>query len=407
MPLKARSVMPKTPQKGAASGVNSNVSEQIARLQQRQLEMVQQTTQELENLKIQLEKSEHVETLESEVARLRSEREALQQSLQEAQGQLVSQQEKSTQAVGTLTGIIQTHLKSVQGFAQDTEHYLERLPLLAQPLAEAPVPVQQLVQPVTPPVEQIISPVHVPEKMKEKFSLPKPHLPHFKKKIEVVPEPRYVPPVRKEVKKTSSFKPRRLLVRTFAMAVVVAAGYGAFQFVHTKLLASPSNTGTVAGVSTEVASPAPTMDTYAQSFVDLPFIQTEWSKVEDSDFGISFEYPKNTSNLVRTVGGNNIWVLRKTGVLMKISRIDSTLTLDAWWIGNQTDYTDGKTISLTTFKGLPAYYAESKAKTSVSTSSYFVKRTDGIYQISIKDEPAVTDDGQRLTHMIDTFTFTK
>jgi exonuclease VII large subunit len=348
-----------------------SVGEQIARLQQRQLEMVQQTAQELESLKHQLEKSDQVEKLQQEVERLKLERQALEKNLREVQQQFLSQQENATRTVAGLTGIIRTHLQQVEGFASQTEKYLGELP--------------------GPSALPTFTPVALPEP--EAVVLP----------VEHTPLPALELPLQK-TKKSRTFSGRKFALRTVSLGLIVAVGYaGWHQFGKGSV--SSADAGEVAGASTVVtASPSP--EPYAQSYVDLPFNQTVWDTANDSEFGLTFDYPKNTSNRVRTLGGNNLWVLRHNGYLMKISLIESQQTLDAWWQENQKTYADGLKTTKTTFKSMPALYVESKEKTMTSGSSYFIKRTTGIFQIWIKDEPATTDDGQRLTRMVDSLTFT-
>lgn len=352
----------------------TTVSEQIARLQQRQLEMVQQTAHELESLKEQLEKSEQAEQLEAEVNRLREERTYLEQNVQQLQSQLIQQQEHTTQVVSGLTDVIRTHLQSVQGFTSQTEAFLEKTPnYTPAPLPAPVVPVQERPTPTTLPVH------HTPTPPQELL-------------FETAKHP----------KKARTFSGRRFALRAVAASLIVVSGYGGWNFI--KKAASPSESGDVAGVTTTAATTTP--EPYAESFADVPFDQTTWEVANDSEFGIQFDYPKNASNRTRTLGGNNLWVLRKNGYMLKISRFQTTDTLDAWWQVNQKNYSDESKGVKTTFKGLPAMYVESKVKTVTSGSSYFVRRTDGIYQIWIKDESAATDDGQRLTRMMESFTFT-
>ncbi len=362
------------------SPAQSTVSEQIARLQQRQLEMVQQTAQELESLKEQLEKSEQAEKLESEVNRLREERNYLEQNVHQLQNQLIQQQEHTTHVVSGLTDVIRTHLQSVQGFTSQTEAFLEKIPQYSPvPLPEttpvAPTPVQEKPVPVAPVI------------------LPVQHAPAHPQEL-LFEAPRHP-------KKARTFSGRRFALRAVTASLIVVSGYGGWNFI--KKAAGPTETGDVAGAAV-VASATP--EPYAESFADVPFEQTEWEVANDGEFGIQFDYPKNASNRTRTLGGNNLWVLRKNGYLLKISRFQTTDTLETWWTANQKNYTDESKGVKTTFKGFPAIYVESKVKTVTSGSSYFVQRTDGIYQIWIKDESAATDDGQRLTRMMESFTFT-
>jgi hypothetical protein len=285
------------------------VSEQIARLQQRQLEMVQQTAQELESLKLQLEKSEHVEHLEAEVAKLRAERSELEHSLHSLQEQLVNQQEHTTTVVGGLTDVIRTHLKQVQGFASETEQYLTHLPAMAkvasQPVAAAPKP-QPIAAPVFTP-----KPVYHQEK------------------------------VAREPKPARTFSGRRFAVRALAFGLVVAAGYGGVQALKNR---TSSDEGDVAGVSI-ITAETPTMQPYAESYAEVPFNQTIWERMTDAEFGVSFEYPKNTSNIAHTVGSNNLWMVRYNYYLLRTNKIETTLALDAWWIGNQENYAADSTVT--------------------------------------------------------------
>jgi len=364
------------------------VNEQISRLQQRQLEMVQQTAQELESLKLQLENSDQLEILQREVNQLKAERGSMEHYVQDLQKQMVAQQETATQTIAGLTDVIRIHLQQVKGFASQTEEYLEKLPHFTGSLPT-------LTPPVAPPIQ---------EKPVVKAVAPQVFIPPAILPVEHTSLPARELPLKK-IRGARTFSGRKFALRAVAIALVLSLGYAGVHAIQSHVSKANAEFGQVAGVSTVAASPSP--DEYAASFADLPFSATKWSTVNSTDFGIKFDYPSNTSNFVTTIGGDNMWVLRHNGYLMKITRIESTDSLSAWWQINQSSYNTNELPAVTTtFKGQPALYVESKQKDTTSGSSYFVKQANNILQIWVKDEAATTDDGQRLTHMIDTFTFT-
>jgi hypothetical protein len=241
-------------------------------------------------------------------------------------------------------------------------------------------------------------------------------------KIVAPVEPIVEEPVKE--KKSQRHPVRRFVVRTAVWALILGGGYyGWATFKHTtqaNLQQALSNhpTSSVAGASTDSATTSstaatadPTTNTdmsdrsYPESFAELPFDQTVWETTTDPDLGITIDYPKNTTNRVRIIGGNNLWFLRKNGYLVKVSRFETSLQLNDWWAINKQDYTSDNTVDKTTFKNLPAWHVTPIDKTDYTGDSYFVRRNDSILQIWIKNEDPTTDDGQRLQRMVNSLQF--
>jgi hypothetical protein len=170
--------------------------------------------------------------------------------------------------------------------------------------------------------------------------------------------------------------------------------------------------GVVAGASTtrpvSITVQSPDQE-YPESYVDIPYAQTIWATYTDSDFGVSISYPKNTSDVVHTVGGDNLWFLRKDGYILKISRSDlaSGQTLDQWWATNAAEYETTVTASKGSFETQPAWILPAATKSETSGTSYFLQSGTEVYEVWVKDEDPTSADGQRLARMVASLQFTE
>lgn len=342
------------------------LSEHIARLQQRQMEMVQQTAHELEAIQRELQDNNQVDLLERQISALEAERAALHQ-------ELAKTQQESEQTISSVRQIVLEHMQS-----------LEQKLHVVEPAAIAHTPFPETL-PVVPVVERVIE--QVPTQM-----------------TDVRLEKRVEPRAPKE-KRARRFSPRRLAIRFVSLAILASGGW----YGWTKFLApTPYQAGQVAGASTLKPAAQATTDPFAAAYAEVDFAKTEWEPTTNVDFNLKFEYPKNSSVLSYTIGSSNEWVVRKNGYLLQITQILTTQPLDQWWQSNSSTYNpDNNKVTSTPFKGLPAIFVDTKEKTITSGSSYFVKRSDGIYRIWMKDEVPTTDDGQRLAHMVQSIIFTK
>ena len=162
----------------------------------------------------------------------------------------------------------------------------------------------------------------------------------------------------------------------------------------------------VAGANTTIPVKEPSLDPYALSYADVPYNKTTWENKKVYDLEYTMDVPTNATNISMPVGSVNIWYLRKNSFYMKASIVDdTTANLDEFWKIKQSNY-NGK-MTKSTFNGLPALKVEQSAKTDTSGTSYLISRIGVIMEFWIKDEPASTDDGQRIQHMLSTLTFTK
>ena len=236
-------------------------------------------------------------------------------------------------------------------------------------------------------------------------SAPIPHQPVVTKAV--VAKTVVIKPVAQTVPNAPKKKSNRHLARPIITVITLAlTGYIAAKYLpHSLAGLATRSTGQVAGAS--VAAPIVNKE-YPESYATLPFSSTVWETLDDPDFHFHIEYPKNTSNLVRIVGGSNIWFLRNNGYIMKITRSDLAAgqTLDVWWSTNQSQYSDEYTSSKSTLNGQPAWLITAKAQSENSGNSYFIRNGASILQLWIKDEPTSSDDGQRLAHMLASFRLT-
>ena len=361
----------------------SQVRDQIARLQQRQMEMVQQTSLELEDLKQRLEHNEETEWLRIRVNELEQEKQVLQDSFE--------QQLSSFRNV--IRGQARAIDQQIQIFSLDATQNLESM--LGALQSEVP---RVAVKPEYRPAPQVVA---TPPTFADFVDMPNSFPVQPPQPVQMTD----VRPVKQKRKNSFRIVPgRKVVIRLAALALIGATGYWGFnQFLAPKSVIN--STAQVAGVST--ASQV-VEDPYAASFAEYPFNQTAWENHIDPDFGLAIDWPSNTSNRVRVVGGNNLWFLRKNGFLIQVTRLDAgtALDLDIWWSHKKTEFEDAGKVSKTTFKGMPTMYVEATAITPTSGNSYFIKRTSGIFHIWVKNEPASTDDGQRIARMLFSLTFT-
>lgn len=362
----------------------------------------------LEELRLELEKTSQVSLLEESNLSLQTDKIRLEQRVMELEQRLTSKNSQAAVALEEMKQALRSQLSSL-------DHQIQSLSLSNPTPAPAPRP--QIQMPVQPQhyglaPEPVLSRRELKKQAKEERKRQEAQLKEMEK-IQAMQRASMAQPaaVAMELPKVTVpklKKPRsvkRVIRRTLTVSLAACLLYAGWNFIKPS-----SEIGTVAGVtaSTPTPTPAASMNAYTESYAELPLDQTTWDSHIDQEFKLRLDYPKNTSNRVRTVGGSNIWFLRKNGYLMKITQLtsDTTITLDQWWNTNGTNFSDLGAPTKTTFKGVPAMFVDTKEKTVTSGSSYFVKRPTGVYQIWIKDEPAITDDGQRIKRMVDSLAFT-
>lgn len=400
-----------------ASNQRDRLNEQIARLQQRQMELVQETAAELESLKQQLSESQDMEeqvrrasqpllleiaSLRSQVAALQQEKEAADTALSQAQDAYQQHYAHMHTALAALKNVIRGQARSfdqqVRSFSRDASETIEHM---LGSVEAATIPPPEL--PAARPASQEVAPKPTPlvsmESVLAEFEQSFPE-PAASQKAAVAPKE----------KPTRSFKGiKKFMLRTAVLGVLAVSGWGSLTLIRQRNLAG----GEVAGASTTaeptsnpgtgVAAENPA-EKYKESYAILPFEQTEWQTYTDPDLGFSVRYPTNTTNLVKTIGGNNVWFLRFDSYLLKVSREDTTDTLEEWWNKSQGFYQDGNTVTTGTFRGRPARIVKPTELAKNSGTTYIFATKTGVMQVWVKDEDSLTDDGQRVARMVESFT---
>lgn len=422
-----------------------DIEQELLRLQEQQKQFLATTGSEIERLKAQLTHTESVEELEVKVKQLELEKQLLRERLELTEAKLnqISQSGAALEALrNVVRGQARTLDQQLQQFSSGMNQSLEMLllslgnptspssePILSSISIEQPAPPLQLNQEsISPNLDSITAPtpkkgfgrrlVGIFIKRKGKtvavsalpdpnpnpvtFSVPSYYAPPVAPTVvashPVLDEPKTTP---KPPKKKSLVK--KLVVNAVTLGIIGLAGFAGYNKFIVPALPGPNEE--VAGAST-IASNQPTVDPYALSYADVPFDQTTWETKENFDLEFKLSVPTNTTNLVQPVGGTNVWYLRKNSYYLKLAIIDDTTDdLEQWWKAKQADY-PGK-VTRTTFKGLNSIMVEQTNKTDISGTMYFLSRRGYIMQIWIKDEPASTDDGQRIAKMKDSLTFTK
>ena len=203
-------------------------------------------------------------------------------------------------------------------------------------------------------------------------------------------------------------KPRSHLVRTVAsLALLALLGYAATKQLPSHLTGLHSTqAGQVAGATTNTPA-TQQRDRYPEAYAMVPLTQTDWKHLADTDFGVAFDYPKNTVGLVREVGGSNIWLLRKDAYLLKISKenLDGGQDLAGWWRANQADYLDVYTKADGQFKGLPAFILTSKEQGKNASNQQIFVKNSVLFKVWSLQTPEIPDDATRLKRIIDSLQF--
>ncbi len=374
---------------------------QIARLQERQLALILETTAELDQLRDQLSSGSELE-------------DQVQSARQPLLATIASLQAEKEQLANSLASVQRENqnnfarIQSILNLADEPVAVPEPLPPLPQyggsiqsateagiPPARIPIilPIQTSVPaPVSEPVPQadpVIAPVETPvaELQSDKAA----------KKEKPAKEARLRP--KRRVKK--------FVFRLAVLALALTGGWKGLKAVQQKNIAASG--GDVAGASTTAPSAKATADPadqYKESRAAIPFNLTEWQTYTDTDFGFTIHYPSNTSNKVKTIGGDNIWFLRFDGYLMKFSKEETPNVLDEWWQKSAGFYADGNTTAKGVFKGHQAWIVTPTEKTATSGVTYIIGTKYGILQIWVKDEDPTTADGQRIAKMVDSLTIT-
>jgi hypothetical protein len=373
----------------------------------------------LEALRTELTKSARSDELEREVQRLTHERSALVERIERLEQHVAGQQQHVVHALTELRGSVRERVRALDGElrlaqARTSEHLESLLQSLESGVTTPTLESRHYAVPNTVPTRTVTdfppaqpSAAHQPQE-KKRWKI-------WKKKAASSPSIAYAhsplleKPVRtnaySESESVSEKKPkskkqkvRALTFRSIGLTILAVALWQGWTFI------TPESTiGGVAGATTLAETVQPSTDPYAESYAELPFAATEWKSFSSTEFGVELDYPKNTSNIMYNSGGSNVWFLRRNGFLLKFTKIETNIPLDAWWNANQTSYLTSTTrIAKTTFKGMSAYSVYSAQKTPTSGTSYFVQGNGSIFEVWVKDEPATTDDGKRLERMVET-----
>ncbi len=143
---------------------------------------------------------------------------------------------------------------------------------------------------------------------------------------------------------------------------------------------------------------------YANSQADVSFEDTQWEIHKDPTFGVSFDYPKNSSDLVKT--DSSMTVIRKTGYIFKIQKIESALDLEEYWKQIKASSLNYK-VKETKFRNLPTLALELEDITDYPGDRYLVKKDDYIYDIwyATYSKNLSDDDAKRVDVMLNSLQF--
>jgi len=421
----------------------SRVTDQITRLQQQQIDLVQQTARELETLKQQIQEdvfdesriAQEREPLLAEIRALRThiqhleyDRSRRDRQLAELEHQFHFQYRQLTETLSSFGSLSATVSKvnpvRIEPLEPPTLRYypadIPDKPAQPEPVAETPktdqytIPIRHEV-PAAPVVEEEM----VPQKKKFAFKLfgkkKAPKEPVAKK--EVAQEIKKEPLKEKVVSEEPRPKKKGGLVRRLATLVILGGiGYGGWTaFQHTFGTSTIIQKGVVAGASTD-SKVIPEEQTMQKA---PPTMENAiWEVTNDPNFGIRISYDKNATELKHTTEGNNFWFVEEDpgsgtngsiSYIMKITKLDAEgKTLDAWVNDNKADYQSEYTpfVRGTFGTGFGAWTGSSLIKDENAGTLYFVLRGSNIYIFWVKNVPPTSDQGQRLARMVSSLQFT-
>lgn len=162
----------------------------------------------------------------------------------------------------------------------------------------------------------------------------------------------------------------------------------------------------VQGASTQANAPPPQAsgDKYAQSQADVSYTETRWETHRDPSFGVQFDYPINAANVVRT--DTSITVIRKTGYIFKLQKIETALELDEYWTQIKARSLRYK-VKETSFRELEAIFLELEDITDYPGDRYLVKNGEHVYDIwyATYSKSLADDDAKRVDVMLNSFKF--
>jgi len=354
---------------------------QIARLQERQRELIALTADELNGVRQELEHQmesvqrpllDEIGVLRRELAEVLNERERLRTQLHSVHNSIGNFLQLSPEKPTPITQ---------QPARPMAAHGVHVRPLVVK--AVRALPPKNTAIPISAPqtYEAVSIPVVVTQKQSEK------------------PEEKPVPA--KSKKKPDSSKHLRLIVRRVLLTLLVGAiGYAGL--LGTKhFTASRASVNQVAGASTDTpATPAATPD---PSQAQVAFRDTLWDTSVNPDYNISFDWPRNAAKLSDVPGGQNIWVVRKSGYLFRVARSDvvGDETLDQYWNTVKDTYDDSVTINHSSFKAQPAIILTPNGSAAISGTTYIIKYKNTFLTFWVQVLDPGSDDGQRLAKIVD------
>ena len=387
-------------------------SDQISRMQQRQLELVQQTADELESLKQELENGKELEhkieaarqPLLTEITALRTSMRTLEEEKAFLEGQVHGIEERYRTQFNQLQGTIsslkntlrsQAHTldQQIRVFSLDVTQSLESMldsldhtqipPFEQTPLPAAKKPAAE------PALAHTIALTPSFDLQQEKFRLHEENLRKNQERVAVHPASRKTSPL------------RRFVQRTIVSALVLGAGFGGWH-VFAQHSTPKTDQGAVAGVSTDPTITTTTTE-YPEAHAIVSFADTTWDQINDTNIGISLQYPKNATDRVNDITTPALTLLRGDGYVLKIARDDSTSNIDTWMQNNQGQYADDYTSVKTTYKGQPAWVLTTNSTSTLVPGTFtVVKHGTSVLVIWAKTIDPSTDDGQRQAKILST-----
>lgn len=227
-----------------------------------------------------------------------------------------------------------------------------------------------------------------------------------------------------EDKKSDKQKSKKKLLITGGVAAALVLGLstilagglsqpGVNQDLVQEYLQNEGAEGTVQGVQDDQqapdASPQPPPqlsdnDRHKTAQAEVSFAESVWEQVTEPFIGVSFEYPVNAVSIVKT--DSSLTLLRKSGYIFKVSRIDTGLRLADYW--QQISATSlNYDVQETELAGFPALHLDLRDAVDFPGNRYLVQLDKAIMDVwySIPSDKFSDDDIKRVERVVDSISF--
>lgn len=138
----------------------------------------------------------------------------------------------------------------------------------------------------------------------------------------------------------------------------------------------------------------------------IPYAQTQWKAVSVRVYNFQFDYPGNTSAIVRNSDGTEIWLLRRDGYMFRIQLFQSNDTPQQWY-DSMSDKDKYSVTKVKYQKQNALYLQQIDTKASIVGDQYIVSYKGYVFQIwyQVYDPNTYPDDVRRGQYILQSIEF--